>query len=39
MKQVYQTPSLTVKRMSCNDVLTVSVEDNTEGFYLGWIRE
>ena len=39
MKQFYQTPSLTVQYLPCNDIVTASIVDDAEGFNLGWIGE
>ena len=34
----YQTPSLTIQKYDCCDIITASVVDDTEEFNMGWIE-
>ena len=33
----YHTPSLTIKKYDCSDIITASVMDDSEEFNMGWI--
>ena len=39
MKQQYNSPILLVKALNEADIITASVQDDAEGFSLGWVQD